>query len=406
MTKAWTEPELNLLRDSRGKIQPEIQGRSPESVRQKLLRLGIKTKAKVPQWTKRELSLLKKAAKNGEEPFIEGRSPGSIRNKMTQLGLRVPNRTEWKRNEIKIIKSFNAGDIPEVPGRSREAVRSKMRELGLVSNSRNWSPKEIGELRIKVAGNGDVEIRGRTAAAVSKKIHDLGLLGQYLANRGKGKSSLKWSEEELEMIRGGAVEIEGRSTCSVMNMRRRLGFKTKRKPRKYWTDNKEKLIRKLHSKGMSARDMISAGHFPKRTTMAVQKKLCRMGLAKTIKTKRMKEIVKLRLKKFLSERWEGRSTDELAEMWNLEHDHKIGRSTVARLLLKMNIKVRCHEIQKMNNLRKKEIEIFAEGAASSKILDERIRAHRVKLMRERFEKNRGVFTGMDLEEEVLAETPW
>lgn len=270
---------------------------------------------------------------------------------------------------------------------------------------KSWSDREIKELKIKVSGQGKITIQGRSDAAICKKIYDLGLKQQYLKNRNKGKSNLRWSDEEVEMIKGGTMTIEGRSRCSIMHMRCNLGLQHARAPRPEWTPDKEELIKSLHEKGMSAKDMIKAGHFQDRSEMAVQKKLCRMGLVNKMKAK-MPELARMRLKKFLAEKWEGRSTDELVEMWNQQSEHKVGNSAVVKHLKQMNLKVDRCEVQKINLLRKKEKRIMSEGASSQKILEEKIRALRVEMMRSRFERNKGVFTGMELEEhdKVFAET--
>jgi len=525
MTKAWAKSELEVLYASRGKLPPIIPGRSPESIRQKLMRLGIKTKAKVPPWTSREISILKKAAKEGVVPEVEGRSKGSIRNKMVLLGLRSPVKLDWTEQEISAIRSFIGPGIPEIEGRSREAVRAKMKEIGILApKNKGWSSEELEELRLKVMNPGKIEIQGRTEAAIFKKIHDLNLMAEYKITRKKGKSNLKWSDEELDMVRNGKKRIKGRSKCSIMNMRRRLGFVTEREPRVYWTKEKETLLRSLHSKGMSARDMAKKGFFKDRSAMALQKKLCRMGLAKKMKIKRlprkvrkeflvfisdnwtslspyqlmekwnsenpnhrvnkgrirkgfreigvklrfsiplevrrrikkfifsswkfnsgikikekmllissewnssnpdhqisptrvrliaselqlirkkMPELSRMRLKKFLAEKWEGMTPEDLVEIWNSDHDDKTNTLQVSRILRSMNLKIDCSEVKKMNSLKKKEKEILAAGAPNSKILEERIRAHRVKLMRSRFESNKGIFNGMELGDEVLAET--
>lgn len=56
----------------------------------------------------------------------------------------------------------------------------------------------------------------------------------------------------------------------------------------------------------------------------------------------------------------------------------------------------------MNSLRKKEQKLSFSGGSSSDVL-ERVRSERVKLMSERLEKNRDIWTGLPLLEGVLDE---
>lgn len=472
-------------------------------------------------WTEEELELLRSASKNGEIPVLQGRSRGAVLLKMNGLGLRKSVNKFWTEDELNVLRSSSG--IPELPGRNRHSVRAKMKELGLIEFNKNWSEDQIEELRSKLAGSESIEIEGRSKAAILKKIYDLGLMREYLENRKKLNSNMRWSESELELVKKGRLRIKGRSRCAVIDMRRRLGMGAPRRPRPYWTAEKERLIKSLHSKGLSARDMVQEGHFVDRSAVAVQKKLCRMGLAKKMELsrlpkkvnkvllefvsenwksltpaqmtetwnsqnpkhkvnkgrvrksmreigvklrfsmpvevrdrlkkfvkrswsvdlkldmklaniaeqwnrlnpenqvapkririiaaelllirKKMPDLAKLKLRKFLSEKWEGRTTDELVDMWNIDSNHKTNKLMVSRILNELNLKIDCFEVRKMNNLRTKEKEIISAGAPSQKIMEDMIRAERVKLMSSRFGSNKDIFTGMRIEgEEVLSET--
>ena len=382
---------MKILRSTSG-ATPKIPGRSEESVRQKMMRLGLKvpTKKKLWCWSDSELDVLRDASKKGVVPTMDGRSKGSILNKMRELGLRNPGRFgEWKQEEIEILVSSKDGCIPVVAGKSPDAVRSKMKSMGLIlPKNKAWSKVEIEELKYLHASGKELVIEGRTPAAVMKKVNDLKLKTSH------------WSDEEIELLKKSG-HVPGKSRNAVQSMKARLGLIKKRQPRLAWPKEKEERLKELHASGLSARKIHQLGELTGQTQMSIQKKLCRMGLAKKIGRKfpRLSYDAKLRIKKFLKENWVGKTSDELAEMWSCKNfRYPVGGKKVSALLRELGIKISCYEVQKMKSLRKRESQIMTLKDLHSTTMAEKIRAERSRLMRSRFEKRRDIWSGLESEE--------
>lgn len=110
------------------------------------------------------------------------------------------------------------------------------------------------------------------------------------------------------------------------------------------------------------------------------------------------EITTLRFNKFLLDNWQGRTPGELASIWNKENArYKISSVCVVHSLHSLNIKIPTDEIHCIKNLRKKEA-VLKKGKKyiTSKDLFEKIKAERIKLMISRVEKNRDLWTGLEI----------
>jgi hypothetical protein len=312
-----------------------------------------------------------------------------------------------------------------------------------------WTPSEI-EAILASAGKALPTLAGRTPESVRQKAIRLGVKFSI--------RSCRWSAFEIMSVKLGR-KVPGRSEYATRNMIARLGLKKKRKPRPSWLPKDECLLKKLREKGMSAKEIRTAGFFTNLTVMAIQKKICWMGLSKKIPTrilpkenrKRFKAFVAKNrhhtpaeilhdwnsanpdkkvtrrsvlkslksigvdqraslsraadssLKKFLIKNWAGKTPDELMEMWNSRSEHKVTRSMVVLRLNQLGLKVSISETRSMNSLRAKELEILSGNKDSVKVMEERIRANRVKLMISRMGKNKDIFTGMELDNVVLGE---
>lgn len=391
--KKWTSSELKTLLSNSGTL-PQIPGRSAESIRQKMIRLGLKVppKRQLWCWSEKEINILRDASEKGLVPTINGRSKGSILNKMRELGFRKPGRFgEWNTQEIEILKfsKIEGGILPVVPGKSQDAVRSKMKSMGLIlPKNKAWSKAEIDELKYLHESGRELVIEGRTPAAVIKKVNDLKLKTSH------------WSAEEIEALKNNG-HVPGKSKNAIQSMKGRLGLTNKHKPRLAWPKEREERLKELHATGLSARKIDELGEFPGQTKMSIQKKLCRMGLAKKIGRKfpKLPYDANLRLKKFLQDNWAGKTSEELAEMWTrINFRYPVGDKKVSALLKELGIKISCYEAQKIKSIKKRESQIMTLKNLHSTTISEKIRAERIRLMRSRFEKRRDIWTGLESEE--------
>lgn len=258
--------------------------------------------------------------------------------------------------------------------------------------SNRWTDSEISKLK-RIAKGEDVEIEGRSSNAIRTKIWELKLKTDRLY--------IPWTKEEIKLLKAGK-SIEGRSQKTIERKRISLGLH-KRKPRFKWNQRNIKKLERLSKQGHSARDIFKMQALPKKFSIdSIQKKMCRLGLAKTNPKKYPKfpEYMRLKFESFLKENWRGKVPEELAEHWNLEnHQFQVGRRKVIYYLFKLDIKISSYEVGRIKRLRKAEEKIKSNTSEfkSSKKANEEIRLRRVELMQKRYEENKDIWTGHDLE---------
>jgi hypothetical protein len=119
--------------------------------------------------------------------------------------------------------------------------------------------------------------------------------------------------------------------------------------------------------------------------------------------KNMPKSERSALDKFILENWEGRTSDELSRLWSSKSVYPINNLQAVRVLKRLGLKISCSEMRKINEMKKKEQQIIASNKDSIKSLEEKIRANRIKLMKSRIDQNKDIFTGMEMEQGVLAE---
>jgi len=289
----------------------------------------------------------------------------------------------WTESELKILHN-SKNIIPEIKGRSRNAVRDKMVQLGLLKTNKHWKPSEIALLK-----SGVLEIEGRTKLAVQLKRMNLGLTNDP-----------RWKKEEIQLLKNHR-NVPGRSSNSIRSKLTRLGLRQKRVSRPAWSEESLNKLKELHQQGYSARDMSNMGVFGC-TQNAIQKKICSLGLSKKITIRKFPEEIRNKFKKFLLENWKGKTPEDLAGIWNVENaKYQTNVMRVVSYLTKLNIKIPYGEVQRIKNLRRKEVELNKNNKASAADLLEKIRMERIKLMQERIKKNRDIFTGLPIPEELL-----
>lgn len=289
----------------------------------------------------------------------------------------------WTESELEILRN-SKNVIPEVKGRSRNAIRDKMVQLGLLKTNKHWTAQEIALIK-----SGSIEIEGRTKLAVQLKRKEMGL-----------SNNPRWKKEEIELLKSGR-SVPGRSCDGIRKKLVDLGLHKKRTYRPDWTEENLSKLRELHVDGKSAKDIFEMGIF-NCSQNAIQKKMCRLGLAKKLKTfNKFPEEIRNKCKKFLLENWQGKTPQELANIWNIEnHGFQTNKNRIIDYLTKLNVKIPYGEVHRINSLRKKEQKLNMSNEGSSSNLIEKIRWERVKLMSDRIEKNRDIWTGLPLPEEI------
>jgi hypothetical protein len=257
--------------------------------------------------------------------------------------------------------------------------------------NKKWTKEEFAILKESVKKGKIPEIKGREARAVVSQMRKLKLT---LLKR--------WSKKEIELLRNNKF-VEGRSKNAISNKLIKLGIRKKREYRPKWSDADLKLLESLHNQGKSALSISKMKVFSYGTN-AIQKKLCRLGMAKKLKSfVKFPEVVRLKFKKFLIENWQGKTPEDLMILWNKENSlYQTNKGKVVSYLTKLKIKIPYSEVQKINNLRKKEKEIISLNKNSVKNLEEKIRLERIKLIKSRIEKGRDIWTGMNTQEAATA----
>lgn len=394
MQKKWTSSELEVLIASNGKQMPFLEGRSIESMRQKMMRLGIKAAPKVPNWTLEEIKIL---SDSDGIPSVKGRSKGAIRNKMNQLGLRRPQKANaWNKEEVEILKAHQGPGLPTVSGRTPDAIRSKMKDLGLFyAKNKRWTKDEIKKLKKLFDLDAEILIPGRSQKAIVKKMHELKLK--------KTRSKCSWTEFEVQTLKQSG-SVPGRSENSIQQMKVRLGLTQGYNQRNKWGSENEEKLKGFYLSGFSAKKIFDMGVFCGQSKMSIQKKLCRMGLAKKIAKSidKMPMEIKFKFKKFLIESWVGKTVKELVESWNTQNFRfKVNERKVAKELSCLGIKVSCHEMQRIKSLKNKESKIISTNTGTSSLMIEKIRLERVKVMKARYESSKDIWTGLESKEEEI-----
>ena len=208
----------------------------------------------------------------------------------------------------------------------------------------------------------------------------------------KRESRPKWSDVEIENI---LSTVTNRTKNAIRVKKNRLGLRKKRKARDKWSKENVQKLQEFKKQGLSAQRIHLLGLF-KQSKNAIQKKLCRIQLVKKNTISIFPMEIKQKFIRFLINQWAGKTPSDLMEIWNKENfKHMTNKRRVAAYLSKLNIKISCWEVQKINNLRKKELKICTSTTHDTpNIRMEKIRKERIELMKERMEKSINIWTGL------------
>lgn len=215
------------------------------------------------------------------------------------------------------------------------------------------------------------------------------------------RTSKKWSPSEIERLKEKGFVPE-RTIHAVRQMKNRLGLRARREPRPPWSEEDLEKLKRMHENGLSARTIHQTGLLS-HSVNAIQKQMCRLGLAKKNKVFKFPPEVRDRFRKFLREHWQGKIPEDLVEDWDRENaKYPTNKRKVISYLTEMGLKIPYGEVQRIKNLRRKIEKVNREGGTSGQIL-EKIRLERVEMMTKRIEGNKDIWTGLPVELELCEE---
>ena len=176
-----------------------------------------------------------------------------------------------------------------------------------------------------------------------------------------------------------------RTANAAKLMRQRLGL-VKYKVPKWTQEHKAQLIR-LHVAGTPTREIAKILPYTQRS---IQKEIVRLKLPHKNQC-RFTEMEKLTFEKFLRENWQQKTPTDLVALWNQDqgrNGRQVNERKVVVYLKRLNLKIPRDEVIKITLLKKQE-----QKWLKDKNIDA-IRLRRARIMRERLEKGRDIWTGM------------
>lgn len=194
----------------------------------------------------------------------------------------------------------------------------------------------------------------------------------------------KWTAEEIETVKAGNIPA-GRTANAVKLMRQRLGLVKYKVPK--WTQEHKAELVQLHLAGTSTREIAKILPYTQRS---IQKEIVRMKLPHKSQC-RFTEMEVLVFEKFLKENWQQKTPTDLVVLWNQDqgrNGRKVNERKVVVYLKRLGLKIPRDEVIKITLLKKQEQEWLKDKDVDA------IRLRRARIMRERIEKGRDMWTGM------------
>ena len=148
----------------------------------------------------------------------------------------------------------------------------------------------------------------------------------------------RWTEEELSLVKKNTIP-PSRSFNGFRNKVTRMGLRTRRAARPKWSQDQIEKLNCLASEGHSARFIHKSGELFQ-SINAIQKMMCRLGLAKKTKMFKFPHEVRERFKSFLVQNWQGRTPEELSDLWSKENFRfPSNKGKVISALVELKIKI-------------------------------------------------------------------
>lgn len=214
-----------------------------------------------------------------------------------------------------------------------------------------------------------------------------------------------WSKAEYEQLRNTGT-VPGRSKRAIAQAKIRLALRSKERFRRPWTEAEIQQLCLLYTQGHSAVTIAKRGLLPF-SRMAIQKQLCRLGLAAKIEIRKLTPDQRALFKRFLQAHYEGKTPEDLARLWNAQYPRlPVDKKKVVRYLSNLRIKIPYGEVQRINKQRKREAKVHAKAEAErtspDQLIDD-IKRSRIEMMAKRVEKGRDVFNGLPVRGELYQE---
>lgn len=269
--------------------------------------------------------------------------------------------------------------------------------------NRPWTENEINIL-LSFKNKKNVKVKGRSKKSIRRKLIQLGIIKPSFTVGFHNK--IKWTEEEIKILKEAKdksnIYLPNRSKDAITRMLCKLKLRKKGKFRKPWSKKDEIVLKKLVIEGKTPSDIVRMGIF-NYSRNSIQKKMCFLGLSKKApKCEFLSKDNLEKFKKFLQENWIGKTPEDLVELWNKENIIKTNYKKTLYHLYKLKIKIPYAEVSIINNLRKKEEEIANKqiGDKTTKSMSDSIRFARAEVMRKRILKNRDIWSGLPLSENL------
>jgi hypothetical protein len=268
--------------------------------------------------------------------------------------------------------------------------------------NRAWSELEL-DILLSSKNKKNCKIEGRSKKSIRRKLIQLGIIKKLYTVKFHNKR--KWTEEELNLLKSSKESlIKNRTQESIRRMKKKLNLVPINPSRKKWKKKEESCLIKLCKEGKTAFEIFNMKIF-KYSKNSIQKKICYLGLSKQTKIEKFPKDILQEFKNFLKENYVGNTPEDLVEFWNSKNSFKTNYKKVLYHLRLLKIKIPYAEVAIIKNLRKKEKKIANNlvDQKTTKLLSDSIRFARAEVMRKRMLKNRDIWSGMPLPDELLTE---
>ena len=268
---------------------------------------------------------------------------------------------------------------------------------------RLWNKEEL-QILFDSKNKKNIKLEGRSKISIRRKLIELGLIKTKY--KVKFHNKRRWTTEELNILLNANdkfnAKLPGRTKSSILSKLGHLNLLERKEARKPWNRKQNRLLRKLVKEGKSAIQIFLLNVLPY-SRNSIQKKICYSGLAKKQPPAQYfsKETIEI-LKKFLLNNWKGKTPEDLMNIWNEKNSLKVCRKKIIYHLATLKIKIPYVEVARINLLRKKEKNL-RDSIISPRELAESLRMVRADMMEKRMLKNRDIWTGLPLSEEILKE---
>lgn len=254
-----------------------------------------------------------------------------------------------------------------------------------------WTKEEVNLLLAKK------NVPTRSKRSIRRKILSLGLDKPKFKVKHHRKKP--WTKEEIELLKKNKT-VPNRTKESIRCQLDRLGMLKKQPYRKPWKKKDERLLKKLVKQNHTTSEIFKMGILPY-SKMAIQKKICNLGLSKKSKIRRfLSKLDLLRFENFLKENYIGKTPIQLCEAWNQNNTIKVSKKQTVYHLSKLKIKISYAEVIRINIQKEKEEKIKKSFNKSTKIIDQKIRESRAEIMRKRLSQGKDIWSGLPLTENI------